>query len=90
VRRNISEAELTPVEQIQINPLCIDRVPEFRKRLKALPSEIKVCPTHGEEVVIGPECNFLPAGYYGGVPPWEVYFEACCSEAIDNVASALR
>jgi hypothetical protein len=78
------------MEQVQINPYRADAVPELRKRLEALPNGVKVCPTHGTEVVIGPERNFNPApGYYGAVPPWDVYFEACCRDAISNVELAL-
>lgn len=73
--------------KVQIDPADFGSIPRWREIIKTLPREIRVCPTHGEEVDIKLG-DFLPN--QGGVSFSEAYWIGCCLEAINRVRKAAQ
>ena len=63
------------------DPFELSAVSKFNEKVKSLPDEPRLCPTHGEAVSL----NFVSfKENAGGAPPFEAVFSGCCEAAIQR------
>ncbi len=74
--------------QRSIEPADFTAIPRTREMIKTLPDGIRVCPEHGEEVIIQ-ESEFVPNPAFGA-PFARANWVGCCYEAIDRVREGVQ
>lgn len=63
-------------------------IPRMREVIKTLPEQLRICPTHREEVTI--ELRDFSANPGDFAPFGEADWVGCCDDAIDRVIEAVR
>lgn len=61
------------------DPFELSAISKFNERMKSEPGEPRLCPTHGEAVILS-FVNFKQNP--GPTPPFEAVFSGCCEAAI--------
>ena len=70
-----------------IDPMDFSSIPRTRDFINSLPESVRVCPEHGEAVVISESELFLSPG--AGPPFGKAAFQACCESALNEVLMAI-
>lgn len=70
-----------------IDPGDFTSIPRTKDFISGLPEDVRVCPEHGEPVVIRESDIALNPG--AGPPFGNAAFVACCERALNNVINAI-
>jgi len=76
-----------PKAEKSIGPADFTSIPRTKDFIDALPEDVRVCPEHGEPVVIRESDIALDPGT--GPPFGKAAFTACCQSALGRVTNAI-
>jgi hypothetical protein len=62
------------------DPRALGLITKFRAKIKTMPNEQRLCPTHNEAVSMHEDNFSSPVN----APNFETVFTGCCDEAIDE------
>lgn len=70
-----------------IDPMDFTSIPRTKDFINSLPEDVRICPEHGEAVVIRESDISLNPG--PGAPFGKAAFTACCEPALKRVTDAI-